>query len=112
MSRCKDGKSNGKFNYIVYNITLNNGELIANVPGSIRCQYKFEKPLLMRVTFKDGKVVDVLTDGSELAEPIAYARQWIADVSEKVLGVDRGKNPSAYGNSAKSKQEILNEWKK
>lgn len=112
VAHCRYGlRNSSKFNLLVYDITLNRGEVIKDVYSGQRCIYDIARPLVMRVRFKAGVVNEVLTDGRELATPVDAARSEINQFSESVVRVDWRRNAFRYFPASKSDAEISDEWR-
>jgi hypothetical protein len=112
VAHCKYGpRNNSKSNLLVYEVTLNTGEVIKDVSSGQRCFYEVAKPLVMRVRFKAGIVNEVLTDGRELTSPVAAARGEMNQFAESVVRVDWRRNAQRYFTAKKSDSEISDEWR-
>jgi hypothetical protein len=114
-SQCTRGPDDfSKANRLEYTVTLKSGEIISHIPSAILCQYQkgFGKPLVATLLFKEGVVVDALTDGRELEAPISHAQRWINDTAERILGADHDRNRDAYFPPPKTTDQIKQEWKK
>jgi hypothetical protein len=114
-STCSYGPDNfTKHNKLRYEIKLTSGEVIFDIYSGLLCQYqnKFGKPLVMQVKLKDGVVVEALTDGRELEEPVGYAKGWLSNLAEKILYVDRKRRPQLYYRNEPTRDQIRKEWAK
>jgi hypothetical protein len=112
--QCTKGPDDfSKGNRLEYTVTLQSGEIISKVASGIVCQYQkgFGKPLVALLLFKDGKVVDALTDGRELEAPISFAQRWINDAAERILRADQDRNRDAYYPPTPTPAQNKQEWK-
>jgi hypothetical protein len=102
-----------KHNKLVYQIKLQSGETITGIYSGLLCQYQqgFGKPLVMKVTFKDGVVQNVHTDGREFEEPVSYAKGFVSNFAEKILLEDRRRRPTFYYKQSPTQGEIKREWR-
>jgi hypothetical protein len=115
VGKCRYGPDDtSKFNKIEYEIKLISGEVLAPVSGDMLCQYQkgFGKPLVIKLIFRNGAVVDAFTDGRELNEPVSYAQPWIKNCAEKIIRADWRRRPELYFNENKTKEQIRKEWEK
>ena len=111
VARCRYGpRNNSKFNLLEYDITLTNGEVIKDVYTGQRCFYELGAPLVMRVRFAKGKVVETLSDGRELKLPVDSAKGDVALLAKSVLRVDRQRRNARYFSPGKTASEISKEW--
>ena len=111
VARCRYGPRNrSKFNLLEYDITLANGEIIKNVYTGMRCSYEVGAPLVMRVRFESGRVVEVLTDGRERNSPVASAKGEVNLLSKHVIRADWGRQRLRYFHPAKTTEETSKEW--
>lgn len=114
-SRCRYGPDDfSKSNKLEYDIKLKSGESIKGIYSGMVCQYQtgFGKPLIMKVVFKDGKVINAFTDGRETNEPISYSQSWINNCAEKIIRADWKRRPDFYFKESKTKEQIRKEWEK
>ncbi len=111
VARCRYGPRNSsKSNQLEYDITLRNGEVIESVYSGRRCLYGFAQPLVMRVRFDQGRVVQALTDGRELKQSIYTAKSEIDLLAEKVIRVDWSQRKERYFPRDKTPEEVRQEW--
>jgi hypothetical protein len=111
VARCRYGpRNNSKFNLLEYDISLTNGDVITDVYTGQRCLYELGSPLVMRVRFSEGKVVETLTDGRELKLPVDSAKGDVALLAKTVLRVDRQRRNARYFAPGKTASEISKEW--
>jgi hypothetical protein len=111
VARCRYGPRNrSKFNLLEYDITLGNGSIIKNVYSGMRCSYEVGAPLVMRVRFEAGRVVEVLTDGRELKSPVDSAKGEISLFSKQVIRADWDRHRLRYFKPDKTIEEISEEW--
>ncbi len=111
VARCRHGpRNNSKFNLLEYDITLRTGEVIKDVYTGQRCVYEVGSPLVMRVRFAGGRVVEALTDGRELKSPVARAKGEIDQLSKGVVRADWQRRNARYFSPGKTASEISKEW--
>ena len=100
----------GKENRRLIDITLANGAVLKNVYTGERCYYPLGKPLIMKVVFREGKVAEVFTDGSEKKESVDYFKGDIYMFAERVIREDWNRRHDLYFPRAKTAQEKAKEW--
>ena len=111
VARCRYGPRNhSKFNLLEYDILLNSGEVIKDLYTGQRCTYQISPPLVMRVRFERGRVVEALTDGRERNAPVASAKGEIDLLAKGVLRADWSRRQSLYFLPDKTAAEISKEW--
>jgi hypothetical protein len=111
VARCRYGPRNmSKQNRLEYDITLRSGALIESVFSGQRCLYGFAQPLVMRVRFDQGRVVQALTDGREMKQSIEAAQGEINLLAEKVVRADWLQRRERYFPPSKTSEEIRQEW--
>jgi hypothetical protein len=112
VARCRYGPRNdSKFNLLVYDITLRTGAVIESVYTGRRCLYGMELPLVMRVRFENGQVVEALTDGRELKQSVQTVKGELLLFAETIIRTDWRRNPARYFPPNKTESQILDEWK-
>jgi hypothetical protein len=113
VARCRYGPGNtSKFNLLEYDIRLQSTTVIEDVYSGHRCLYGFTSPLIMRVRFHEGRVVQVLTDGRELKNPVDAVRSDAGIFAEKIIRADWDRNRSKYFPAPKTSEQIRDEWQK
>ena len=111
VARCRYGpRNNSKFNLLEYDITLVGGEMIKDVYTGQRCFYELSSPLVMRVRFAEGRVVETLSDGRERKLPTDSAKGDVALLAKSVLLVDRQRRNARYFSPGKTASDISKEW--
>jgi len=113
VSRCTKGpKGEPRFNKRVLDVTLNNGTVLEDQYTGESCYYIVEKPNIYRVFFKDGRVVDVQSDGREKERPVENFRVEANSFAEYLIKVDIRLHGERYFPREKSSREIREEWEK
>jgi hypothetical protein len=111
VARCRYGpRNNSKHNLLEYDIALRSGAMIEDVFSGQRCLYGFAQPLVMRVRFDQGRVVQALTDGRELKQSIDATKGEINLFAEKVIRTDWHQRRERYFPRSKTSEEIHQEW--
>ncbi|MBL0912548.1 MAG: hypothetical protein IBJ09_09250 [Bacteroidia bacterium] len=111
--RCTKGPNdNARFNKRVLDVTLNNGTVLEDQYTGESCYYMIEKPNIYRVFFKDGRVVDVQSDGREKERPVENFRVDANSFAEYLIKVDIGQHKDRYFPREKTRKEIRDEWEK
>lgn len=111
VARCRYGpRNNSKANLLEYDISLGSGEAINNLYTGQRCTYQISPPLVMRVRFASGRVVEALTDGRERNAPVASAKGEIDLLAKSVVRADWSRRQSLYFLPDKTASEISKEW--
>lgn len=103
-------ENEGKENKRLIDITLANGTVLKDIYTGDRCFYPLGKPLIMKVVFKEGKVVDVFTDGSEKKESVDYFQGDIYMFAQHVIREDWKRRQSLYFPREKTAAEKAKEW--
>lgn len=112
VSHCKYGPRNSsKFNLLEYDVALNSGDVVKDVFTGQRCIYDVSLPLVMRVRFVEGKVIEVFTDGRERGAPVDAALSETNQFAESVIRVDWSRNRARYFPASKTEAQISDEWK-
>jgi hypothetical protein len=102
--------NDGKENRRLIDITLVNGVVLKDIYTSERCLYQMSKPLIMKVLFREGAVVEVFTDGSEKRESVDYFKGDVYMFAERVLREDWNRRHDLYFPRAKTAEEKAKEW--
>ena len=111
VARCRYGpRNNSKSNLLEYDISLGSGEVIKDLYTGQRCAYQIGPPLVMRVRFKGGRVVEALTDGRERNAPVTSAKGEIDLLAESVVRADWSRRQSLYFLPDKTASDISKEW--
>lgn len=97
VARCRGGPSNtSKGNLLEYDVHLRNGEALRGLFSGTRCLYQVSPPLVMRMRFAQGRVVEALTDGRELRLPMADVQPELDQLAQVVLRADWGRRRALY----------------
>lgn len=114
VTHCKcNPRNDSKMNRLVYDITLRSGKEIKDVYTGSRCyQYaELRGPLVMKIAFKEGKVSEVFTDGSERKESVDFFKGDVSLVAEKVIRADWQRRKELYFPPEKTAEQKAEEWK-
>lgn len=109
VKRCKT--ANRGVNSHVLDITLTTGELYEDVPSlgsTSSCMPRHDTP--MRITFADGHVVHVTTDGSEQDNPVAQAEKDAEYVIDGLLRWHSRRRPDLYFKPTPKPPTPAEEW--
>ncbi len=110
---CRNGpRDESRYNTFQYELVLADGTRIGEVPGHRRCTYEGPLPLIMQVTFEDGRAVQAYTDGRERRQLPDAALPDIDAFTLALLRVDQQRHPELYRPPAPTAAQIEEQWKR
>ncbi|NOK06123.1 MULTISPECIES: hypothetical protein [Myxococcus] len=95
VARCSKGRfePNQKYNKLEYHLLRVDGVRYEPIYTGLRCH---NETLIYRAVFKDGRVAEAFTDGSERQYPVGQVRGAVGEFGKKVTWSDRDYHPARY----------------
>ncbi|WP_228565184.1 hypothetical protein [Myxococcus sp. AB036A] len=95
VARCSMGphEPNQKYNRLQYHLTRVDGVRYKPIYTGIPCR---RPPIIFRAVFKDGRVAEAFTDGSERQHSVDGVRGMVREFGKGVTWSDRGYHPQRY----------------
>lgn len=99
-------------NLVVFDLTMHDGSVIKDLySGGQRCPSPDVPGVpIMRVRLKDGRAVEITSDGSERQAPPAAVVPVLDQIIKHLIGYDQGLRPSAYFKASASPTDLGKAW--
>ena len=108
----KGTESSDKYNKVEVKMLFNDGSSVTELYTGKRVlqSYGMGMQFLVRLIFKDGKIVQSFTNGVEKDRSPAEIKLYLLDIQTAMMSYDKKKNHSKYYHPAKTQNDVDKEW--